>query len=209
MGNPAQNVPELTRDEKLVLLKQAYEKSAREVNCMLSMNAGHPLNLSQIRPRVPSHATQTRARPCRIYWREGITFEDDNDGVKDCGYAVQIFPRGVIQLLGKIPRSAWPVIHHNLSSRLNLPQLSFPVLSSCTIHASFPPNLLTLSCTSSALLSNERELFPGILIARPKRAHRYHLALFHNGHCVITGVKRRREGWRRVLKKAVIKHHLL
>ena len=54
---------------------------------------------------------------------------------------------------------------------------------------------------SNASLFYEVELFPAALITRWKPAH---VALFHNGHVIVTGIKTPREGYR-VLRRLIRK----
>lgn len=164
----------------------SFQRHARIVNRMLSMNASEPLSLQDILPKLPN-ARYNHARPCRIYWR----FEDR--------IPVQLFPKGTVQVLGRhATLAACESIRHFLMPHLSI-SLSPPRLNSCTVACRLAPRLSYLNTLpSNHYVSNEYELFPGTLIRRPSQGRRVHICFFSNGTAIVTGVTTLQQAFRQL-----------
>ena len=108
------------------------------------------------------------------------------------GRNVQLFRNGTIQILGPIPQSEAEAMCRELKTRTHL-QVSPMKTSNIVMSAQLKkrPNLSTIQC-SNAHVFYEIEVFPAVLIRTWEPAH---VALFHNGHVIVTGVKTLEEGY--------------
>ena len=151
-----------------------------------------PLALDKVHSRLPN-SNFRRARPCRVYWRYKGK------------YAVQFFPRGAVQLLGRVPEAIWYEVHQFLQDSLHL-TLSAPNLCTCTVACRISHRLTHLSTLpSNHLVCNEKELFPGTLIRHPVKNRQFHTSLFPNGTAVITGTTSLLEAYTQL--NACLSHH--
>ena len=103
------------------------------------------------------------------------------------GRNVQLFRRGTIQILGSLTQNEAEGMRSELLHRLQMPNLSPLVISNMVISA----QLQTKQCLHKISQTNgdffyEVELFPAALIHKWRPAH---VAVFHNGKVIITGVK--------------------
>lgn len=169
----------------------------RIVNRMVVARASEPLDLDSLSKKIPE-CHYRRARPCRIYfkWHK---------------IPIQLFPKGCVQILGNTTPEQCLQVWYYLSGLLHPRIVSRPQVKSCTVLCSWENELLQnklKTLPSSANVCNERELFPGTLIAIPRKLSfkrcNFHCALFPNGQAIITGVVSTSEA-ERVLKQAINK----
>ena len=107
------------------------------------------------------------------------------------GRKVQLFPCGKLQVLGNLSHSdALSMIYEVVSvlQRLNPNYVMNPLkLINLVVAAQLKaPVALQRINTSSSNLFYESELFPAALLRQWKPAH---VAVFHNGKCVVSGCK--------------------
>ena len=109
------------------------------------------------------------------------------------GRRIQIFRGGSVQILGRLPHAEAEAMRDELMRRLR--GLSTPLLrilrttpleiSNLVLQARFPPPRLKHAASNKHVFC-EAEIFPAVLIRRWAPAH---VAVFHNGKIIITGVK--------------------
>lgn len=102
------------------------------------------------------------------------------------GRNVQLFRRGMIQILGAIPEIEAQRMRHEILHRLHLTTAAALVISNMVVTAQVKNLSLQKFVKSDKNFFYETELFPAALISK---WHPAHIALFHNGKVVITGVK--------------------
>lgn len=107
------------------------------------------------------------------------------------GRNIQMFRNGTIQILGAIPQTQADAMCRELIQRTHL-QVSPMTISNVVMSAQLMkrPCLSKIQC-SNAQVFYEIELFPALLIRKWEPAH---VALFHNGHVIVTGIKSVEEG---------------
>ena len=113
------------------------------------------------------------------------------------GRNMQVFRNGTIQILVGVPDDVANAMCREFERRTELMKLPPMTISNLVLSA----RLKKKPCLSKIRHCNvhvfyEVELFPAALITYWKLSH---VALFHNGHVVVTGIKCLREGYR-VLK---------
>ena len=145
-----------------------------------------------------SHVKYRAAKPCRLYFK-----------YNNC--AIQLFPKGCIQILGNVTDNEVHTIHTYLSQLLHPIRISKPRTKSSTVlcHWSKPGGHL-YKIPSNKHISNDMELFPGTLVHMPRRLQQckvknYHCALFYNGTAIVTGVTNIQEA-ERVLRQCIDKY---
>ncbi len=108
------------------------------------------------------------------------------------GRNIQLFRNGTIQILGAVAEDAVAIMCRELIHRTHLP-LSPMKISNVVMSAQLKktPNLSIIQC-SNAHVFYEIEVFPAVLIRTWEPAH---VALFHNGHVIVTGIKSLDEGY--------------
>ena len=161
------------------------------------MRASAPLPLLTLQTQMPNSRYRA-AKPCRLYTKYG-----------KC--AIQLFPRGCIQILGNVNEEDVLQVYQYLTSLIHPITLSKPQVKSCTILCSWNNNIKLGTLPSNAHISNDMELFPGSLVNFSRfvryRVRNYHCALFHNGSAIVTGVTDIHEA-ERVLKQCIDKYIL-
>ena len=100
------------------------------------------------------------------------------------GRNIQLFRKGTLQILGRLSNSEAEVMRQDMI-RL-LPHPISPLQTRNIVASAQLKNPLPLPSFSNADISMEAELFPAALI---RKWHPAHVALFHNGKVIITGVK--------------------
>lgn len=105
------------------------------------------------------------------------------------GRNIQLFRKGTIQILGPLSQSEAENMINELLLRLQLVPLTELTISNMVISAQLKTKkemcLKKIAC-SDAELFYEIEIFPAALISKWAPAH---VAMFHNGKVIITGVK--------------------
>ena len=109
------------------------------------------------------------------------------------GRNMQVFRNGTIQILGGVSEDIANAMCQDFERRTRV-KLPPRTISNLVMSA----RLKKKPCLSTIRHSNARvfyeiELFPAALITCWKPAH---IALFHNGHVIVTGIKTPREGYR-------------
>ena len=103
------------------------------------------------------------------------------------GRNMQLFRRGTVQILGKVSQHEAEVMRRELLQRLQISTTTPLVISNLVISAQLKmTHCLQKILQSNANLMYEVELFPAALISK---WHPAHVAVFHNGKVIITGVK--------------------
>ena len=144
----------------------------RVINMMRTMKVDLPLNLEAL--HCEQGGKLFRGRP------EMLLLRLSN------GRNVQLFRRGMIQILGAIPEKEVEKMRHEILHRLRLITAT-PLMTSNMVVTTQIKDLSFRKITKSDKnVFYETELFPAALISKWYPAH---VALFHNGKVVITGVK--------------------
>ena len=143
------------------------------INMMRSMRIDNKLNLESLHQKLGGKLY--RGRP------EMLLLRMSN------GRNVQLFRRGTVQILGHVSQHVAEGMRHELLRRLQITTAGPLVISNIVISAQLkmPPCLRNMTW-SNANLSYEIELFPAALI---RKWHPAHIAVFHNGKVIVTGVK--------------------
>ena len=118
------------------------------------------------------------------------------------GRNLQIFPSGCVQILGRISHfealsMSYEILCHlqKLYPQIQMPKMTLKnLVVSVQLEKMIPLHRLK---HSSSKCSYEPELFPAALISR---YHPVHIATFHTGQCVITGLKSIKQAQRIVRK---------
>ena len=119
-----------------------------------------------------------------------------------CGRNIQLFPNGCAQVLGNVSlsnaKSMSDELIHYLRQLYPHIQMGPLTLKNLVVSARLnaPVHLHRLK-RSSSTLSYEPELFPAMLL---RRYHPVHIAVFHTGRCIITGLHSVEQGQRIVHK---------
>ena len=153
------------------------------VNCMRELRLGRRIDLDDVHALLP-HSKLYRGRPHMLV----VTLS--------CGRNLQLFASGCIQIMGNLSHSralsmSYEIIHH---LRRLYPQVCMRTLTlknlvvSAQLSKTIPLHRLK---QSSSTLYYEPELFPAILI---RQYHPVHIALFHTGRCIITGLRSVEQG---------------
>ena len=108
-----------------------------------------------------------------------------------CGRNLQVFPSGVVQVMGNLSHSealsmTYELLHHlqPLHPQLRMkPLILRNMVVSAQLTSTIPLHRIK---TSSTDMTFEAELFPAVLI---RHFHPVHVAVFHTGRCILTGLK--------------------
>lgn len=161
------------------------------------MRASQVLPLLTLKSLIPDSIYRS-AKPCRLYTK-----------FHNC--AIQLFPRGCIQILGNVDEDDIEAAYKYLSAILDPITITKPRIKSCTVLCSWKNNVRLDTLPSNSHISNDMELFPGTLVNFSRtireRVRNYHCALFHNGSAIVTGVTDVYEA-ERVLKQCIVKYIL-
>ena len=148
-------------------------EKARVINIMRIMNAGVLLDLEHYH-RVFG-GKYYRGRPQMLLLRMSN------------GRNVQLFRRGTIQILGAISEPEAQAMRQEIVQKLGLLEATPLQISNLVVTAQLKMSQCsTLIAASNGDVFHEIELFPATLI---HKWHPAHIALFHNGKIIITGVK--------------------
>ena len=148
-------------------------KGVSVINMMRTMSVGGELDLDALHD---THGGKLyRGRPHMLL----LTMSN--------GRNVQLFRRGTVQILGHVSEREAQDMRRELLHRLQINTTNPLVISNMVIHAQLKMNLcLQKIAQSNASLFYEIELFPAALIRQWSPAH---VAVFHNGKVILTGVK--------------------
>jgi len=103
------------------------------------------------------------------------------------GRSIQLFRRGTVQILGRLSQDVVEKMRHELLQRLQIVTSIPLVISNIVISAQLKKDLcLRKLVHSNGNIFYEIELFPAALI---RKWHPAHIAVFHNGKVIVTGVK--------------------
>ena len=148
-------------------------ENVRIINMMRSMHIADTLNLESLHRELGGKLY--RGRP------EMLLIRMSN------GRNIQLFRRGTVQILGHLSQHEAEDMRRELLQRLQITTASPLVISNMVISAQLKMNLsLRQIAQSNANLFYEIELFPAALI---RKWHPAHIAVFHNGKVILTGVK--------------------
>ena len=152
-------------------------QNVRIVNMMRTMKATTPINLEGIHQEHGGKLL--KGRPEMLVLPTAV------------GRNIQMFRNGTIQILGPVSQNKAEAMCHELTTRTHL-QVSPMTTSNVVMSAQLmkKPCLSKIQC-SNAHVFYEIEVFPAILIRKWEPAH---VALFHNGHVIVTGIKSLEEG---------------
>ena len=151
--------------------------TVRVINCMREFRLNVCVNLQDVHTLFP-HGKFYRGRPKMLVIN------------MSCGRNVQLFPNGCAQILGNVSLSnaksmSDELIHYlrQLYPHIQMGPLTLKnLVVSARLNAPVPLHRLK---RSSSTLSYEPELFPAMLL---RRYHPVHIAVFHTGRCIITGL---------------------
>ena len=143
------------------------------INMMRSMKVNHKLNLEDLHRNFGGKLY--RGRP------EMLLLRMNNNR------NVQLFRRGTIQILGQLTNQEAEDMRHELLQRLQITTATPLVTTNVVISAQLKliPQLQKIA-SSNRNIFYEIELFPAALI---RKWHPAHVAVFHNGKVILTGVK--------------------
>ena len=102
------------------------------------------------------------------------------------GRNVQLFRRGTIQILGRLHQREAEMMRREVLQCLQLKTAPPLVISNIVISAQLTKKKLSLRNMNDVNVFYETELFPAALI---HKWHPAHVAVFHNGKVILTGVK--------------------
>ena len=102
------------------------------------------------------------------------------------GRNVQLFRRGTIQILGRLHQREAEMMRHEVLQCLQLRTVPPLVITNIVISAQLTKKKLFLRNMNDVHVFYETELFPAALI---HKWHPAHVAVFHNGKVILTGVK--------------------
>ena len=160
-------------------------EDVRVVNKMCTMKCRDTINLRRLHQLLGG--TLHTGRPEMLVFPTSV------------GRNMQVFRNGTVQILGGVADDIADAMCREFerSTHLKLPPRT---ISNLVMSA----RLKKKPCLSTIRYSNARvfyeiELFPAALITRWKPAH---VALFHNGHVIVTGIKTPCEGYR-VLRRLI------
>lgn len=160
-------------------------ENPRIINLMRNMAADTRIDLERLHQCYPNCTRLYRGRP------EMVVMTMTN------GRNVQLFRGGKIQILGCIPSAVAESMRDELIVKLRkvksmeTSQVSEMVISNMVMSAQLEKKVcLQNIASSSAILFHEIELFPAVLI---RKWHPVHIAIFHNGKVILTGLKSEKE----------------
>ena len=153
-------------------------ESLQVVNCMRELRLGISIDLEQLHHLLP-HGKFYRGRPKMLVVR------------MSCGHNLQLFPNGCIQIMGRVSHSnalsmSSEILQHlrQLYPHLRMPTLTLKnLVVSVRLKKKIPLHHIK---HSSSTHSYEPELFPALLV---RRYHPVHIAVFHTGRCILTGLQ--------------------
>ena len=149
------------------------------VNKMYTMKCGEKLDLQHLHRLLGG--TLHTGRPEMLVFPTSV------------GRNMQVFRNGTIQILGGVADDIADAMCHEFERRTHL-KLPSRTISNLVMSARLKKKpCLTKFPYSDTHVFYEIELFPAVLITRWKPAH---VALFHNGHVIVTGIKTPCEGYR-------------
>ena len=170
------------------------------VNCMREFRLGLPLDLEAVHMLLP-HSKLYRGRPQMLVVK------------MSCGRNLQIFAKGCVQIMGNVSHSRALSMRYEIVSHLQTlyphlqmtPLILKNLVVSVRLRKSIPLHRLK---QSSSALCYEPEIFPAILM---RRYHPIHIAVFHTGRCIITGLRSVAQGHMIVneLNDILMKHNML
>ena len=102
------------------------------------------------------------------------------------GRNVQLFRGGTIQILGRLSQQQAEAMRREVLHRLQLRSSTPLVIANIVINAQLTLKKLSLRNMNDVNVFYETELFPAALIEKWSPAH---VAVFHNGKVIVTGVK--------------------
>ena len=159
--------------------------SARVVNRMRTMKCGRVMNLKRLHQDLGG--VLYSGRPQMLVFPTSV------------GRNMQVFRNGTVQILGDVSDELARIMCHEFEEKTceRLPPMTISNLVMSARLTSPDHPCLTRFRYSDANVFYETEIFPAALIRtwRP-----IHVALFHNGHVILTGVRSFREG-RRILRR--------
>ena len=158
------------------------DTTLRIINLMREMKVNQRIALEDVYQEYSNESTLYRGRPEMLVMR--MTINNHN---------LQLFRGGKIQILGRIPNQDAENMRQEIIMRLR----KVPTMRTCQVTpltisnmvASLQlPSVINLQNISHSNhnMSYEAELFPAVLIRKWFPAH---VALFHNGKMIVTGVK--------------------
>jgi transcription initiation factor TFIID TATA-box-binding protein len=158
------------------------EATRRVINLMREMKVNQRIPLEEIFQLYHDESTLHRGRPEMLVMRMSIN-----------GRNLQLFRGGKIQILGAVPSREAEAMRHEIATRLR----RLPTMEKCQVTPLTITNLVaSLQLPSTVNLQKishsnhdmtyEAELFPAALI---RKWHPAHVALFHNGKIIVTGIK--------------------
>ena len=158
-------------------------ESVQVVNCMRELRLGIRIDLEEVHRLFPN-AKFYRGRPQMIVVK------------MTCGRNLQLFASGCVQIMGNLSDSraesmSYEIVHHlrQLYPHIRMPPLTLKnLVVSARLKTNIPLHRLQ---HSSSDVCYEPELFPALLI---RRYHPVHIAIFHNGRCIITGLRSVEQG---------------
>ena len=150
----------------------------RVVNCMRECRLDMRIDIEQLHQRVPDSKLY-RGRPSMLVIPTSY------------GRNLQLFPSGVIQIMGHVSHRVSlgmrdELLRHlrHLHPHVPTPTLTLKNLVVCAHLNKTAP--LHRFAKSSSDANYEPELCPALLL---RRFHPVHVALFHTGRCVLTGLR--------------------
>ena len=160
-------------------------ETPRIINLMRNMNVDRRIDLEEVHQTHPKSTRLYRGRPEMIV----MTMSNDRN--------MQLFRGGKIQILGCIPNAVAESMRNELIARLKrvnsmeMCQVTEMTISNMVVSAQLQKKLcLRKIVKSDADLFHEIELFPAALI---RKWHPVHIAAFHNGKVILTGLKSEKE----------------
>lgn len=158
------------------------ETSHRIINLMREMRVNQRIPLEEIHSLYRDESVLHRGRPEMLVMTMRIN-----------GRNLQLFRGGKIQILGPIPIDEAENMRCEIWTRLRmLPKMRMCHVTALTItnmvaSLQLPSaiNLQNITCSNQDM-SYEVELFPAALI---RKWHPVHVAIFHNGKMIVTGIK--------------------
>ena len=154
-------------------------ESIRVVNRMRTMNCGRMINLKRLHQDLGG--TLHTGRPQMLVFPTSV------------GRNMQVFRNGTVQILGNVTDDVALIMCHEFEEKTHK-RLSPMTTSNLVMSARLKerPCLSKIRC-SNARVFFEVEIFPAVLISEWAPAH---VAVFHNGHVILTGIKSPQEGHR-------------
>jgi len=150
----------------------------RIINAMREMNLRRDIDLEQLHTHLPD-SVYHRGRPQMLVIRMSN------------GRNLQIFRCGKIQVLGNLSHFVMQSMCYEVVKKMRtlMPHLRLSPLTLKNIVVSVQLKMLVNLAnikTSNHCIFYETELFPAALI---RKWHPVHIAVFHNGHCIMTGLR--------------------